>query len=291
MLKKFLLVLALFVSLLQLSGCASIVSSSKTTLPIITQPDEATCEITDMKSGIMITKTKTPHTALLDASAGFFQRAKYNIKLSKEGYLPYETQLNASMNGWYLGNIVFGGALGILIIDPATGAMWKIYEDNINVKLYKDSPEGRVSMATEKYNGLEAYKNADYDQAIQDTTKGIAIYPEFHEGYSIRGSSYAAKGEFDMALADINKAIGLKPDSPNAYKDRAEVYLKQSKNDKAMADFEKAIAIKPDYAEALFSRGYYYQSINNKEQAKADITAACKNGFQRACNFSFSTIN
>jgi hypothetical protein len=30
------------------------------------------------------------------------------------------------MDGWYLGNIVFGGLVGLLVVDPLTGAMWKL---------------------------------------------------------------------------------------------------------------------------------------------------------------------
>lgn len=269
------------------TGCASIVSSSNKTLPIMTQPDEANCEITDVKRGITITKAKTPHTAILDASGGFFSSGSYNVKLSKEGYLPYETQIEAGMNGWYLGNIVFGGLLGILIVDPATGAMWKIYEDKIDVKLYKDSPEGRVSMATDKFNGSEAYKRRDFDLAIEETTKGIAIYPDFYDGYCVRGASYSAKGELDKALADINKSITLKPEAHTAYKELGDILFKQGKAETALENFNKALAIKADYPEALFSRGMYYQKINNQEQAKADVTLACKKGFQRACNFQF----
>ena len=34
--------------------------------------------------------------------------------------------MKATLDGWYIGNIIFGGLLGILIIDPATGAMWRL---------------------------------------------------------------------------------------------------------------------------------------------------------------------
>lgn len=30
------------------------------------------------------------------------------------------------MDGWYIGNIFFGGLMGLLVIDPITGAMWKL---------------------------------------------------------------------------------------------------------------------------------------------------------------------
>lgn len=39
------------------------------------------------------------------------------------------------MNGWYVGNILFGGVLGLLIIDPATGAMYSLSTKETNVAL------------------------------------------------------------------------------------------------------------------------------------------------------------
>jgi hypothetical protein len=41
------------------------------------------------------------------------------------------------LNGWYLGHILFGGVLGILIVDPLTVAMWRLgslYVANLAVK-------------------------------------------------------------------------------------------------------------------------------------------------------------
>jgi hypothetical protein len=35
--------------------------------------------------------------------------------------------LTAKINGWYFGNLLFGGIIvGMLIVDPATGAMWTL---------------------------------------------------------------------------------------------------------------------------------------------------------------------
>ncbi|KGQ53534.1 hypothetical protein IO44_11000, partial [Gallibacterium anatis str. Avicor] len=30
------------------------------------------------------------------------------------------------IDGWYIGNILFGGIVGLLIVDPITGAMYKL---------------------------------------------------------------------------------------------------------------------------------------------------------------------
>lgn len=45
------------------------------------------------------------------------------IKLNKEGYAEKELKFGRQMSGWYLGNIIFGGIIG-LIVDAANGAMW-----------------------------------------------------------------------------------------------------------------------------------------------------------------------
>lgn len=45
------------------------------------------------------------------------------IKLNKEGYAEKELQFARQMSPWYLGNILIGGIVG-LIVDAANGAMW-----------------------------------------------------------------------------------------------------------------------------------------------------------------------
>jgi len=288
MLRKSLKMLAIPACLFYLSGCASIVSGGPKTMPIMSQPDDATVEILDIqKENVVIMKAKTPYTAVLERSAGYFQPAKYKIRVAKEGYLPYETQIDASLNGWYFGNAIFGSLLGILIIDPATGAMWKIYEDNVNVKLYPNTPEGKISMAEEVYSGQAALQLGQYDKCIEETTVGISLYPEFHQGYGTRATCYRKKNEADKALADANKAIDLKSDFPAPYCERAETYIQMGESAKALSDLDKAIDLKPDYADAYYTRGKLYYTMKNIEAAKTDIQKAASLGDPNAKNFQF----
>jgi tetratricopeptide (TPR) repeat protein len=278
---------ALLVGLFYLTSCASIVSGGSKILPIVSQPDEANIEILDVRNNMTISKAKTPFTAVLERSAGFFQAAEYRIKITKEGYLPYEAPIEANINGWYFGNIVFGGIIGILIVDPATGAMWKISEENVNVKLYPDTTEGKVSMAKEKYNGREALNHGDYDKCIEETSMGISIHPGFYQGYGERATCYRKKNDIDKALVDANKAIELKADFPFPYWERAESLIIIGENAKALSDLDKAIELKPDYANAYFTRGKLQYSLRNIEAAKADIQKAASLGNQKAKNFQF----
>jgi hypothetical protein len=44
-----------------------------------------------------------------------------------------------SVMRWYVGNILFGGLLGFVFIDPATGAMWVIEPKNLNITLQPEA--------------------------------------------------------------------------------------------------------------------------------------------------------
>ena len=119
---------ALFAAmLLNLTACASIVSNSTNPVTISSIPDQANFTVTD-KKGVKVHTGTTPQTVTLEAGSGYFSSGQYTIDYSKDGYQPQSTQINAGLNGWYWGNLGFGGLLGFLVIDPATGAMWKLPE-------------------------------------------------------------------------------------------------------------------------------------------------------------------
>jgi hypothetical protein len=91
--------------------------------------------VTLMKeNGVAIQTGETPMTVTLETSQGFFTKAKYTIEASKSGYETSRSPIAAGINGWYFGNLLFGGVIGMLIVDPATGAMWKL-EDTYSVNL------------------------------------------------------------------------------------------------------------------------------------------------------------
>lgn len=116
------------------TSCASIVSKSSWPLTVQTTPAGAKVEITD-KSGIKVFEGETPMTTLLKSGAGFFASQSYMVKLTLNGYETRSIPVTCTLNGWYLGNIVFGGLIGILIVDPATGAMYRLETKLINETL------------------------------------------------------------------------------------------------------------------------------------------------------------
>lgn len=133
-----------------LSGCASIVSKSSWPVNVQSNPSGAKCVVAK-ENGFPLHTGETPMTITLDSSSGFFQTAKYNVTCNKDGYEKSSTQISSHLNGWYLGNIVFGGLIGLLIVDPATGAMYKL-DDTYVVNMAKSDSPSDVSSNTNSTN-------------------------------------------------------------------------------------------------------------------------------------------
>lgn len=121
-------------SAVALSGCASIIGKTQYTVTVNSVPDGADFLIKD-KSGRKVHSGRTPQSVSLKSDAGYFNGEIYQIDMSKEGHASITTRLDSSINGWYWGNILFGGLVGLLIVDPATGAMWKL-DEHVSQTLY-----------------------------------------------------------------------------------------------------------------------------------------------------------
>lgn len=116
------------------NNCASIFSKSTYPFRVTSNPEKADVEIVNRK-GKTIFVGKTPATVRLKAGAGYFEREEYTLYISAPGYDEQILPINFKLDGWYLGNILIGGVLGMLIIDPLTGAMYKLEDEYIGVKL------------------------------------------------------------------------------------------------------------------------------------------------------------
>lgn len=108
-----------------LVGCASIVSKSEYPVAVTSNPVGADF-VVKRASGIPVASGVTPSTITLSASDGYFKPARYTIEFRRKGVVQ-TVPLTAKIDGWYFGNILFGGVIiGMLIVDPATGAMWSL---------------------------------------------------------------------------------------------------------------------------------------------------------------------
>lgn len=119
--KKINIICLLSISIL-LTNCATIMSGSKQNIHFDSSPGAADIYIDEIAVG------KTPFQIKLE------RKSEHHVMIKLDGYKTYETSLTRKFNAWYVGNILIGGIIG-LIIDPITGAIYNLSPDQINAPL------------------------------------------------------------------------------------------------------------------------------------------------------------
>jgi hypothetical protein len=164
---KALLLSILFLPLLSfLTGCASILDGGEKTVQINSNPEGATVTIFN-RSGKEVFAQTTPTIVSLERSSDFFMGEDYRIHFEDAGYYPYEVHVKSTVDGWYVGNIFFGGLIGILIVDPATGDMWTLSPREVNCDLVPIHPSAQQLQQQSQY--MQLYSNVVQNVNVQNT--------------------------------------------------------------------------------------------------------------------------
>ena len=122
-LQKILTLVAAGFILFIFTGCASIVSGRQQTISFTSSPDDAVVTIDGKPIG------KTPISTQLQRKG-----SSQIVTLEKPGYKTVTFQIKATVNGWFFGNLIFGGLLGSST-DSSTGAINAYSQDMYNFSL------------------------------------------------------------------------------------------------------------------------------------------------------------
>jgi hypothetical protein len=111
-------------------------SGSSQNIRISSSPDNASVVIYD-KHNMKVWDSSTPAVVNLERGDGYFSGSSYRVEITKEGYEKQTVQISSGLNGgWYLaGNLVLGGLIGWIIVDPISGAMWTLKPKDISADL------------------------------------------------------------------------------------------------------------------------------------------------------------
>lgn len=120
-------------------GCASIVHGGSRAVTITSVPPGAQASVRTLEGSVVAVAT-TPCTVKLDPKRGYFKGQTYLVHLELPGYTPAEIQLQPAISGWYFGNILFGGLIGMVGVDPVTGSMWNLEPDKVAFGLAPAAP-------------------------------------------------------------------------------------------------------------------------------------------------------
>ena len=117
----------ILISLL-LTNCAAIVHGNKQLVDISSQPAGAKVYIDNHVYGSTPTSVKLKRIGRFPGESSY--KKQYQVKIELEGYYPYEMKINRTVDGWFFGNILIGGLIGI-IVDAASGSMFRLTPDQV----------------------------------------------------------------------------------------------------------------------------------------------------------------
>ncbi len=124
------------------------------------------------------------------------------------------------------------------------------------------------------YRGNAKGDLKDYQGAIADYSKAIAIDPQYAGAYNNRGNAKGDLKDYQGAIADYNKAIAINPQDADAYDNRGNTKGDLKDYRGAIADYSKAIAINPQHPKAYINRGNAKHELRDYQGAIADYSEA-----------------
>jgi len=197
--------LALALTPVALAGCATLFDGSTQTVKIDSDTDGAQYAITN-RAGNTVKSGVAPATVKLKGGAGYFQRENYTVTLKKPGYEDASTSVEPHMAGWYWGNLILGGALGMLIVDPITGAMYQVPED-IHVPMRR--LEGEAAVAATRSEST--YSSNLGRSKLPDNIRWSYQAEQVAMAMNCTGTSYASQGPgmemYEASCGDNRVAI------------------------------------------------------------------------------------
>jgi hypothetical protein len=128
-----------------LTNCASIVSGSSQSIDFSSQPSGAKITIDGRAYGETPKSISLPRIGRVAGEAK--PKKEYAVKIEMEGFYPYEIKLKRELNSWTLGNLLFGGVIGILI-DAGSGAMYKLTPDQIIAQMNRSTAMNQAEEGT-----------------------------------------------------------------------------------------------------------------------------------------------
>jgi len=137
-------------------------------------------------------------------------------------------------------------------------------------------PESKIADAYAN-RGVAYYVKRDYDRAIEDFGRAVALDPDTPSAYIFRAKSYRVRGDYDRAIEDYGKAIEFFPGDPEIYDERGSAYLSKGDYGQAILDYDRAIALDPTDARFLNSRCWARAVAGTDlDRARTDCDAALR---------------
>jgi tetratricopeptide (TPR) repeat protein len=173
-------------------------------------------------------------------------------------------------------------------IDPENASLWNyLCSTRLLASNYKtaiDACNEALKLSTKYVVALGNRADAwtylgEYDKAMNDINRAIALNPSYLFGYQLRGwlNIYKNDGDRIQSAKDFQRVLRTSPDNSSVMTGLGIVQMDLKDAFGAIRWFDKAIAISPKYAYAYRSRGIAREMMG-------DMTGACSD-WRQAKNY------
>ncbi|MFC8365207.1 tetratricopeptide repeat protein [Streptomyces griseorubiginosus] len=114
----------------------------------------------------------------------------------------------------------------------------------------------------------------DYEAAIDDLDRALALEPDSPSAHSVRGEFHRALRHDDAALRDLDRGIALDPAHHFAWASRGALHLTRGDLRAARADLDRSLELNPDYVWALVRRARVWRGLGDPDRRLADLDRA-----------------
>ncbi len=115
-------------------------------------------------------------------------------------------------------------------------------------------PETSEARAIEAENyvadGIDYYKNENYQAAVNKWQQALEIIPEDAEVHNFAGLAYHRLGHLDSAIVEFRQAVELNPEYYQAWNNLGYMYFLKGDYEAALPNFRKSLEINPYYDKA-----------------------------------------
>lgn len=173
---------------LTLAGCATIISGSTQLITVNANLEGAEVYLNDQMLGT------TPLS--VDVKRG----QQGLLRVTAEGYQPYQIALNKSLNNVFFGNILSGGAFGSST-DYSTGAMYSYEPSTFMVNLQPTDLSTAERMEWQRREGLRRFVLVNHQAIVSDLAAGSGEYLD------VLAEVFAATPESSVAEIERWRAV------------------------------------------------------------------------------------
>ena len=117
------------------------------------------------------------------------------------------------------------------------------------------------------YKGLTLQDSGHYEEAVQWYDKILSRDPNNVYALNNKGSALYKLGNFSEAIEYLDKALAIDPNNVHAVTVKGAILNELGKSQESIRYFDKALAIDPNNVEALNSKAFYLAISNKNEEA------------------------